>query len=269
MSKTIGILGCGWLGLPLAVSLVESGCEVRGSTTSDKKIPELQALGIKPFLIRLYENRIEGDEDVFLSGVSILIINVPPKLRKNNKENYGRKMKLLHRSIKRSNVRKVIFVSSTSVYGDIGGVITEATPTHPNTESGKQLTATERLFQNDTDLESTIVRFGGLIGPNRHPVYHLAGRKELQNGNDPVNLIHLEDCIRILKTIIEENYWGEVFNGVYPHHPTKKDYYHTEAQQRGLIPPEYDLTSTSNGKFIHSKNLITVKNFVFQNYIGS
>ncbi len=269
MSNTIGIIGCGWLGLPLATSFVKTGYEVHGSTTSKEKVSELKGLGIKPFLIRLYEDRIEGDIRLFLSGVSVLMINVPPKLRGNNKENYERKMQLLHQFVKLSSVQKIIFVSSTSVYGDIDGVVTEASPTQPNTESGKQLVASEHLFQNDTDLETTIVRFGGLIGVDRHPVNHLAGRKELANGNEFINLIHLNDCIRILKLIVEEGYWNSVFNAVYPDHPIKASYYTKEAQKRGLKAPEYVRSDTPKGKKVDSYQLIRVKKFDFHTDIYS
>ncbi|RUA14157.1 MAG: short-chain dehydrogenase, partial [Flavobacteriia bacterium] len=49
MSNSIGVLGCGWLGLPLAQRLVESGFEVHGTTTSIEKVQQLQRLGIVPY----------------------------------------------------------------------------------------------------------------------------------------------------------------------------------------------------------------------------
>ena len=96
---------------------------------------------------------------------------------------------------------------------------------------------------NAEKSENTIVRFGGLIGPKRHPVNMLSQKKGLKNGTAPVNLIHLKDCIAMLKTIISESYWGEVFNGVFPYHPTKQEYYQNEAKKRGIQAPEY-LAST-------------------------
>ena len=33
----VAILGCGWLGLPLAIKLLKSGYHVNGSTTSEKR----------------------------------------------------------------------------------------------------------------------------------------------------------------------------------------------------------------------------------------
>jgi 3-hydroxyisobutyrate dehydrogenase-like beta-hydroxyacid dehydrogenase len=49
----ISILGCGWLGLPLAKALLENGFAVKGSTTSQEKLSVLENSGIQPFLIAL------------------------------------------------------------------------------------------------------------------------------------------------------------------------------------------------------------------------
>ena len=74
MNSKIGVLGCGWLGLPLAVELIERGYNVRGSTTSRSKIHELEEKGIKSFYIRLNTDSIVGPIDEFLVGLDILII---------------------------------------------------------------------------------------------------------------------------------------------------------------------------------------------------
>ena len=257
MSNKIGVLGCGWLGLPLAQRLVEKGLEVHGTTTSSNKLEALQNLGIVPYHISLSENGIDGDIETFLSHIDILVINVPPKLRQGNAESFIEKMQLLQSQIKKSPVSKILFVSSTAVYGDEDGDVTEATPPNPVTESGKQLWASEQLFRNDSSRLTTILRFGGLIGPNRHPIKQLSGKKDLKNGHHPINLIHLDDCIHIIGTIINEGYWGEIFNGVYPLHPTKKAYYASEAAKRGLPTPEYsEQHQEGMGKTVKSQNLI-------------
>ena len=193
----------------------------------------------------------------------MLIINVPPRLRGGNSENYVKKMQLLHDAIKASSLQKVIFVSSTSVYGDVKGNVTEKTIPRPNTESGKQLLMSERIFRDNPELQTTIIRFGGLIGPNRHPVTMLSGRKKLSNGNAPINLIHLNDCIRIIIKILEKNWWCETFNGVYPYHPTKQKYYTSKALRKGLQVPDYDASISRNCKIVHSYNLTNVKDFRF------
>jgi len=77
----ISILGCGWLGLPLAKALLENGFLVKGSTTSVGKLSVLKNLGIQAFQIELSETKIQGEVDSFLENSKILIIDVPPKLR--------------------------------------------------------------------------------------------------------------------------------------------------------------------------------------------
>ncbi|MHA7865442.1 SDR family oxidoreductase [Flagellimonas marinaquae] len=257
MSKRIGILGCGWLGFPLAQRLVNRGFTVKGTTTSPSKIQHLQDEGIQPFLVGLSENGIQGPIGEFLTGVDTLIINVPPKLRGNATENYVDKMKHLLEAIGKSTVSQVLFISSTAVYGDAEGEITEDTPLAPVTESGKQLVACENLFRNQKGFTASIIRFGGLIGPDRHPVTTLSGREGLSNGHHPINLIHLEDCIHMILIILDNSYWGETFNGVYPHHPEKQIYYFEEAQKRGLPAPSYQREPASNsGKLVRSANFL-------------
>lgn len=257
-------MGCGWLGLPLAISLIADDYVVQGSTTSEEKCELLKKEGIAPFCITLSENTISGAIASFLKNADVLIINVPPKLRGGGKENYVKKMQLVHQEVQKAAIRKIIFVSSTSVYGDIDGEVDENTPPQPVTESGKQLLEAELLFKNDPALQTTIVRFGGLIGPKRHPITMLSGRQNLSNGKAPINLIHLEDCIRILKAIIANSWWNELLNAVYPEHPDKQNYYSKEAQKRALQPPDYKHNNSKKGKLIHSKTLQNVKKFTFK-----
>lgn len=263
MNNTIGIIGCGWLGLPLAKSLLKNGFTVKGSSTSEKKLAILAQEGIEPYKVILSETEIEGNIEAFLKNVITLIINVPPKLRGTNTENYVAKMQLLHGYIQKTSIKNVVFVSSTSVYGDFDGVVTENTIPKPDTKSGKQLLDAEHIFIVDKNLQSSIIRFGGLISEDRHPITMLSKREHLKNGQHLVNLIHRDDCIRIITAVIEQNWWGEIINGVYPEHPTKKDYYTAEALKRGLNVPEYDEHSSKKGKIISSNWLINVKKFRF------
>ncbi len=262
-------MGCGWLGLPLALALAAKGHSIKGSTTSEDKLAELRSKKIQPYLIRLAENGITGYIDEFLSEADILIINVPPKLRGNQSENYVKKMQLLHKHVLKSKVRQVIFVSSTSVYGRNQGEVTEASTPEPATESGRQLLASEAIFRNSKNLQTNIIRFGGLISDDRHPIQMLAGRKNLANGHHAVNLIHRLDCIRIIEYLIEKAMWDHTLNGVYPYHPTKKEYYTAEAKKRNLQLPEYEDSNTDLGKKVTPMVLLNVKEFCFNTSISS
>ena len=261
MNKTIGILGYGWLGTALGEQLLSDGYSVKGSTTSNEKLDLLTEKGLRPFLIQLGESTIKGTIEAFLKGLTTLIINVPPNLRKNPKSNYVKKMEVLLEEIKKSGPSHVLFISSTSVYGNSEGEITEDTVPQPTTNSGKQLLKSERLFLNENSFSTSIIRFGGLIGEDRHPIHHLSG-KETTNGDELINLIHRKDCVLMIKTIIENGYWNEIFNGVYPYHPTKAEYYILEAKKRNIPPPIYQQSSTKV-----SKKKVVFRNFYVKNHV--
>ncbi|MBU2997747.1 NAD(P)H-binding protein [Cellulophaga baltica] len=269
MNKTIGIMGCGWLGLPLAKSFIKKEYTVKGTTTSKNKIESLKKEGVNAFVISLSESGITGNINDFLNDIQTLVINVPPKLRGANKENYISKMELLLSVIKKSKVKKIIFASSTAVYGNFEGDVTEATTPEPVTESGKQLLISEQLFSNETSLQTTIIRFGGLISEDRHPVTMLSKKEKIENGNMPVNLIHRNDCIRIIFEVIKNNWWQQTINAVYPHHPSKKEYYTQEASKKGLNSPDYLLNNNRKGKKVNPFFLTNVKDFEFQTSIIS
>lgn len=271
----ISILGCGWLGLPLATSLIKKGYAVNGSTTTENKQRVLENLGINPFLIDIHPNDIEGqlktDLTLFLAQSDILIIDIPPKLRPNNTQDtkaleltFVRKISNLLPFIANSSITKVLFVSSTAVYGHHDGVITEETMAQPETESGKQLLLAETLLRENHQFETTILRFGGLIGEDRHPVNFLAGKEELENATSPVNLIHQNDCIEIIEKIIDQSKWNEIFNAVAPFHPTREEYYTRKAQELQLVSPHFKLDNTNSKKIISSEKIKNILHYPFQ-----
>ena len=165
--------------------------------------------------------------------------------------------------IEKAGIKKVVFVSSTSVYSDENKLVTEETIANPDTESGKQLVACEQLLQNNSNFETTALRFGGLIGEDRNPIRFLAGRNNIENPNAPINLIHQEDCIGIILKIIESNCWGETFNAVAPFHPSREAYYTQTAKEYDLELPIFAASKPSIGKTILSDKLEKVLNYQF------
>lgn len=265
--KQIAILGCGWLGMPLAKSLLEKGLSVKGSTTSLEKISAIESNGIQPFQIELSETEIKGEIDSFLKNSEILIIDIPPKLRSISSENFVKKIENLIPFIEKSKIEKVIFISSTSVYSDAPKTalrVTESTKPNPDTESGKQLLATEILLQSNENFKTTVVRFGGLIGDDRHPIHFLAGRKNIENPEAPINLIHQKDCIGIIEAIVKQECWNETFNAVAPFHPTRKEYYTQKAMKLALPLPEFVNSKIAVGKIILSDKVKIVLDYHFQ-----
>ena len=264
MTNQISILGCGWLGLPLANFLIKSGFVVKGSTTNLDKISILENNKIQAFQIELSEIEIKGEIDSFLKNSEILIIDIPPKLRGVSSENFVKKIQNLIPFIEKAKIEKVIFISSTSVYSDKNKIITEQTKPNPETESGKQLLETETILQSNTNFKTTVIRFGGLIGEDRHPIHFLTGRKNIENPEAPINLIHQKDCIGIIKAVIEQNCFGETFNAVAPFHPSRKEYYTQKALELGLPLPEFVNSKIAFGKIILSEKVEKVLDYHFQ-----
>ncbi len=254
--KTISLLGCGWLGLPLAKQLMEKGYTVKGTTTTEDKITVLESAGVFPYLLALSEDSALIDFvalEAFLADSSCLIIAIPPKLRGAVKENFVLKIKNIIPTIAQSSIKNILFVSSTAVYKDtihFEEWTTVASLAEPDTENGKQLLEVEQLLQKMSSIPTTVVRMGGLIGEDRHPVKFLAGKKGLENPDAPVNLIHQNEAVALLISIIEQGDWGKIINGVAPYHPTRKAYYTEKALAMGLPIPEFNENGVSVGKRI-------------------
>lgn len=265
----ISILGCGWLGFPLAKKLAEQGYVVKGSTTQREKMPKMSDAGIIPFQIKLFAEGVQGDLNSFLADAEVLIIDIPPGLKKDPEANFTGKMGRLKKYVETARVKNVLFISSTSVYedGEDFPVYFENDPANASSERSKQIISAEKLFLSSEEFNITVLRFGGLNGPGRHPVNSLSGRKEIKDPEAPVNLIHLEDCIEIISEIIEQKAWGEIFNAVHPDHPEKAHYYTRLAEEKNLALPEFKLDSRSKGKIVHSVHLNKILGYSFKDPI--
>lgn len=260
----ISILGCGWLGFPLAKALLKDGFTVKGSTTSTEKLAVLEHAGIQALQVMLDSESVAGPIEELLAESTILIIDIPPKLRGDQSGNFVGKIKTLLPFIEKSTIENVIFISSTSVYGDNNDQVTEETPLNPDSEGGKQLKIVETLLQNNSFFKTTVLRFGGLIGEDRNPVRFLAGKENLDNPKAPINLIHQADCIGIIMQIIAKQAWNTTFNAATPYHPSRETYYTQKAIDFGLTPPTFDHSKPSVGKTILADKIEKTLDYTFQ-----
>lgn len=235
--KTISILGCGWLGLPLAENLLKEGYTVKGSVTSQPKTDILRLKGITPYQIQITDTAITGDNLPGFLASEILVINFPPARREDIVAYHTAQVSLLMEAVKNSAVKHILFISSTSVYPELNRVITEDDQFEPTKGSGKALIAVEEMIRN---FESaTIIRFAGLIGYDRQPGRFLAGKKDIENGDAPINVIHQDDCIRLISAVIRQDVWNETFNACADEHPTRREFYTLAAAKIGLTLPEF------------------------------
>ena len=192
MTKTCSVLGCGWLGEPLANSLIKKGYSVKGSTTSKHKIKLLTSLGVQPYLLDLEHS--SQNILTFLNS-EILIVTIPSKNIKGFKQ--------LIAEIEESTIQKVLFISSTSVYENSSKIITEEADL-----ADCSLKKIEQLFLKSNHFETTIIRFAGLFGNQRNPGDFFKKSSIIPNPEGVVNMIHRDDCIAIIERIITKNCWN-------------------------------------------------------------
>ena len=257
----ISILGCGWYGKALAKMLLANGLVVKGSATSAEKAALLSSIDILPFLVDFKADSQTYNPDFF--NCDVLIVCIPPKTRQGEGGDYLPKIERIINTVKKQGINKVIYISSTAVYAESCSEVTEADIPEPDTGPGRILLEAEKLFYNETVFCTTVIRFGGLVGPGRHPGRFFAGKVDLPNGRAPVNLVHLDDCVGITLAIIQRAGFRCVINGVSPHHPEKSDFYKKASLQIGLAAPEF-IDELKNWKIVNSRLLPGVLHYRFR-----
>lgn len=266
MNSQISIIGCGWLGLPLAKHLISVGYSIKGSTTSKDNLNTLQNASIDGYVISLNEEGINGDFTNFLSGSATVIINIPPGLRKQPNKNHVAEIQHLVRAIEKQHIKNVLYISSTSVFKDEENfpLIDAATLPNSTSNNGMQLMEIEQLLRANTSFNTTILRFGGLFDSSRHPAKYLSGRTNLSNAKAPINLIHKDDCIAIIHSILKNKHWNDLFNAAHPSHPNKKSYYTNYCKTNNLELPKFNLEAKSKGKLIDSSKMVQLLKYTFK-----
>lgn len=242
--QQIAIVGCGWLGTPLAFHLKGLGFDVRGSRQHVSARLDLTQAKIANTALSLTPELVCDDAPLLFEGCDLLIINIPPCRKSHDSAYHIAQIDALKQAAIDYQIPRVLFVSSTSVYGPNQGVVDESTPLEPVSESGKTLAAIEHDLQM-SPLKSCILRFGGLIGAGRHPGRFLSGRV-VAGADAPVNLIHQKDCIGIIQAIIEQDLFNGSYNAVCDAHPCKQEFYEAAAKALSLELPQFSQTSAGN-----------------------
>lgn len=215
----ISLMGCGWFGSELALHLKDH--TLLGTTRTQEKLPLLQQLGVKPFLLTT-----SAPDEVLQS--ECIVLNIPPHEKQLEE-------------FKSWNWNKntwIIFISSTSAYNQTDGILNQ-----------------EEEWIKKNFSQWTILRFAGLIGRNRHPGKILSGRTNIKARLAPVNLIHLDDCVGVTKAVIDQQIKNKIIDVASDEHETKEIFYSEFAQRKGLPLPVFDETDSSPGKLIKNDEL--------------
>lgn len=229
-TKQIGIVGLGWLGYDLGLSLDQLGYSVWGTVRSNAKRDELLEKTNFPILPWSYPEVFGEKMLPLLQETDVLIITLPPSGFEN--DNYEKCIEALIQVC--SDTTKIIFTSSIGVYKQEEKVDEESKvdPTTP-------LAKAEAVVQTNARSDWTILRLGGLIGEDRNPVHYLVKKELNLDAEKPVQLIHKKDILKIVERILEKNEFPGILNLVHPDRPTRKIYYSTQAKQLALPEPQF------------------------------
>jgi hypothetical protein len=216
----IGIIALGWLGESL-YDFWEKKYQVVGTYFHHPKNKTHE----------IFYNWTSQDIPNEIQNCDLIVLNLTPTTIQNETN-----LSLFLQKIK----ARIVFISSTSVYGD-QGVVNEHTNPNPSDHSGKLLLACEKLVLNHRK-DNIVIRPAGLYGKNRHPGKFLAGKKLNYNGLSALNLIGLSDLINIIdQAILQKSI--NVINAVNLNHPTKRDYYNDFCQRNLLEIPYWSQNS--------------------------
>lgn len=262
--RTISVLGCGWLGLPLAGALVRAGYAVRGSTTTPDKLAEIEAAGARPHRLVVGEE-VDGDEVGAFFGSEVLVFAVPPSA---SAVPYSDVARAVRHAAERHGTGWVLMTSSTSVYPDLDGVVDEADAGAeeglPLGRRGEEVLAAERVFYACERCDTTVLRLAGLYGYGRHPARTLAGQTDIAGGEAPVNLVHRDDVIGAVEVVLAQEARGRTFNVCADAHPTRRRLYPAVAERLGLEPPVFTDGAAGGYKIVSNRRLKDELGYVFR-----
>ncbi|MEH2920211.1 SDR family oxidoreductase [Samsonia erythrinae] len=264
--KKVSIVGLGWLGMPLALALNGLGYQVTGSKTTQDGVEAARMSGIECYqLVLTPELACEAEALRTLLQVDVLIVTLPASRTAEGGEGYTQAVQQLVNMARVFHVPRIIFTSSTSVYGDDSGVVKENSPLRPTTSAGKTLASLEQWLQNLPDTSVDVLRLAGLVGGERHPGRFLAGKTNLPHGNHGVNLVHQEDVLSAILLLLKRPSGGHVYNLCAPRHPARQDFYPEQARRLNLVPPQFaPLTDHREGRIVDGQRICHELGFEYQ-----
>ncbi|MCB5161737.1 NAD-dependent epimerase/dehydratase family protein [Marinomonas algarum] len=190
MAKVL-VAGCGDLGSGVASALVAQGHSVTGIRRTQDDFPQ----GVQGITGDL----TEMDQACFPDAALIYLIMTPQgRTEASYRAAYfDTAQALIRRYSTQANLPTVIFVSSTSVYGQNAGEwVDETTRADPKTVTATVLTDTERALA--AVFPSVAVRCSGIYGPGRYRMLEKVLSEEAWGANSWTNRVHRDDVVSAL-----------------------------------------------------------------------
>lgn len=232
--KNLTIISLGWLGMKLYNELSNSDTySVTGSYNLSKKEIENE-----------YHFDINFDSELpsKIQDADIIFFNLPPS-KIDSPE-------IMKKFLNKIQDKELIFISSTSVYGQEGTFDENDLPV-PTTKNGKFLLDIEEYIVSNFK-NFNIIRPGGLYGENRHPARYLSGKDVSYSYKEVVNLISDNDLLKIIKQSMKVN--RKTINAVNSNHPSKRECYTKSAEVLGINPPNFSDKEDSIRRIINTRH---------------
>jgi nucleoside-diphosphate-sugar epimerase len=214
------IIGCGYVGMALGAELVKQGHEVFGLRRSTGAEAEFKAAGITP----LRGDITKAGQLAQLPGGYDWVVNCVSASgggAQEYREVYLQGMRNLIEWLGAGPLKKFVYTSSTSVYGqNDGSVVKESSPTEPAVETARILVETEKVLleaARGKKFPGVIVRLAGIYGPGRGYWFKQYLRNEARiegNGARILNMIHRDDAAGAILAALKSGRPGEVYNAV-------------------------------------------------------
>ncbi|UJF18219.1 NAD(P)H-binding protein [Vibrio sp. SS-MA-C1-2] len=260
----ISIIGTGWLGLPLAKKLTEEGHTVFASKQTQDGISQLKQMGINSFFCQLTDenNQIETEALAMTlkkQNCEILIGAFPPGFRRGAGEQYSHQWQQLVSAAQQTNIKKIIMVSSTTVYPSEPEVMEEPEASLDKAKENTAYSENSRIMLQaedyliNSEIDYSILRFSGLINQQRHPSRFVLHLKQVSKAA-PANMLHLDDAISSIQFAINQ-LTNEIVNVTTPNTVSKADFYQAAlnaVNSENNLPPVVDIPDKS----ISTKKLI-------------
>lgn len=235
--RKFAIIGCGYIGTRVGAALARQGHDVVGTTTTTDRAAELSTQGIRPQTLTVRD--VEGLAALLRDREIVYLTLAAGGRHRDYREIYLRGAHAVLADLESSSVQRVIYTSSTGVYGqNDGSLVDEDAPTAPATENAGILVETEKTLLEGCarcGRQATILRLAGIIGPDRGPMNRIpaiAGT-ERSDGDAWVNLIHRDDAVNILVRLADVPFHG-ILNATGDEPIRRRVYYDRLTERMGL-----------------------------------
>ena len=189
----VGILGLGFLGKILAHEF--SAVPESWGTWHKTQLKET------PLSVFLFDWANENNWSALPKTPVTLVLTIPPLLK--NSEMEAERLHLWGKWMNdnRSELKRMIYVSTTGVYPKCNGIWSEDSDFEADTNSGKLRLLTENILSKYFSLQ--VVRPGGIYGYERGIDVRLKSGKPIPVSNTPVHRIHVKDLATIICHLVD------------------------------------------------------------------